>query len=121
VKDRKKRGSRIARSGAGGQSASARTLKDTVRKWLRENGYDDVADLIDDVMEEWIRSGARTRRNWWDTLAGDDHGRPYTVAGREFPILAVARERQGKPPVPGALRRSRREKPPPVRKTKRWK
>ena len=92
-----------------------------MRKWLRENGYGDVADLIDDVMAEWARDGIGTRRNWWDILAGDEEGRPRTVAGREFPVLAVARERQGKAPVRGALRRRRGEKAPPVRKTNRWK
>ena len=31
----------------------------TVRKWLRENNYEDVADLIDEIMEEWNKSGKK--------------------------------------------------------------
>ena len=27
------------------------------RKWLRTNGYDDVADLIDSIMREWQAAG----------------------------------------------------------------
>lgn len=25
----------------------------TAREWFRQNGYDDVADLIDSIMQEW--------------------------------------------------------------------
>ena len=42
----------------------------TGRQWLRANGYDDIADLIDEVINEWRLAGNGTRRNWWDVLAG---------------------------------------------------
>jgi hypothetical protein len=90
------------------------------RKWLRENGYKDVADLIDEVMSEWAASGARTRRDWWVTLAGGVDGSPATVNGREFPVLACAQRRQNKPVTKNAIRRNPREAPPPVRDNGRW-
>jgi len=73
---------------------AAQPTSTDARKWLRENGYDDVADLIDEVMGEWAASGARTRRDWWVTLAGGVDGKPATVNGREFPVLACAQRRQ---------------------------
>ena len=42
----------------------------TARDWLREHGYEDVAELIDRVMAEIEASGSKQRRNWWDVLAG---------------------------------------------------
>lgn len=90
------------------------------RTWLRENGYPDVADLIDEVMAEWDAKGVGTRRNWWEILAGDAEGNPRTVAGREFPVLRAAQIRQGVPVTKNAIRRSRKEKPPHIRKTGRW-
>jgi hypothetical protein len=90
------------------------------RVWLRQNGYDDVANMIDEVMRGWEVDGRTTRRNWWDTLAGGADGRPYTVEGREFPVLATAQRRQGKPVTPNAIQRGRDESPPPVRVNGRW-
>jgi hypothetical protein len=90
------------------------------RVWLRENGYADVAEMIDDVMRAWAADGRTTRRNWWDTLAGGAEGRPYTVEGREFPVLASAQRRQGKPVTRNALQRSHQETAPPVRVNGRW-
>jgi hypothetical protein len=90
------------------------------RKWLRENGYDDVADMIDRVMADWEENGVRTRRSWWVTLAGGANGRPYTVAGQEFPVLASAQRRQNKPVTPNAIQRNARETPPPARVNGRW-
>jgi hypothetical protein len=90
------------------------------RDWLRVNGYEDVAAMIDDVMDEWASAGKKTRRNWWEILAGDRHGNPRTIAGRKFPVLAVAQLRQGRDVTPGAVARRRSEKPPAVRVTGRW-
>lgn len=87
-------------------------LKGTVRHWLRANGYDDVADMIDAVMGEWQKAGKTTRRNWWDVLAGDADGRPCKVAGREFPVLAAAQRRQKRPVTKNAIQRSRNESTP---------
>lgn len=92
----------------------------TARDWLRENGYADVADLIDLVMAEIEASGSRQRRNWWDTLAGGQGGRPITVSGHEFPVLRVAQIRQGKPVTPNAICRNENEVPPGVITTNRW-
>lgn len=90
------------------------------RVWLRDNGYSDVADLIDAMLERWAKANKATRRNWWDTLAGGKGGRRYTVEGREFPVLASAQRRQGKPVTANAIQRNRTEKPPPVRELARW-
>lgn len=70
---------------------------DLARRWLRENGYEDIASMIDEIMDEWREAGNRTRRNWWDILAGDAHGGPRKVAGREFPVLMAAQRRHGVP------------------------
>nr|VFJ88766.1 MAG: hypothetical protein BECKH772A_GA0070896_100113 [Candidatus Kentron sp. H]VFJ90327.1 MAG: hypothetical protein BECKH772B_GA0070898_100095 [Candidatus Kentron sp. H]VFJ97001.1 MAG: hypothetical protein BECKH772C_GA0070978_100103 [Candidatus Kentron sp. H] len=44
--------------------------KSDARQWLRDNGYVDVADTIDALMDDWRQQGKKTRRNWWDVLAG---------------------------------------------------
>lgn len=92
----------------------------TTRDWLRQNGYQDVADLIDEVRAEIETTGNRTRRNWWDTLAGGKDGIPFTVNGHEFPVLRVAQIRQGKPITENAICRNPGEVPPDVVATKRW-
>jgi hypothetical protein len=90
------------------------------RKWLRANGYDDVADLIDEVMLEWQNAGIRTRRNWWDLLAGTSKGEPSKIGDKEFPILTVAQIRQGRPLTPNSISRNPSEEIPPFRATGRW-
>lgn len=92
----------------------------TAREWLRKNGYEDVADLIDEVMAEWKECGSGERRDWWDILAGDGNGQPRVVAGRKFPVLWAAQRRQARKPTANALKRNSREKPPPIRHTARW-
>ncbi len=57
------------------------------KQWLLENKYEDVAGLIDEVMDEWKAKGKHTRRNWWEILAGTAKGNPRVVAGRKFPVL----------------------------------
>ena len=49
---------------------------------------------IDAAMRKWAREGRKTRRNWWDVLAGDRNGGPRTVLGIAFPVLEAARRRQ---------------------------
>lgn len=44
------------------------------------------------------KRGVKTRRNWWDVLAGDREGNPRKVEGVTFPVLAAARRRKGWPP-----------------------
>lgn len=90
------------------------------KQWLLENQYADVATLIDEVMEEWQAQGKRTRRNWWEILAGDVKGNPRVVAGRTFPVLRTAQLRQGVPVTPDAICRDPKEEIPAVRATGRW-
>lgn len=64
------------------------------KAWLRANGHPEVADRIDEVEAGWKARGLRTRRNWWEVLAGDGEGKARKVAGVEFPVIPFARERQ---------------------------
>ncbi|MCY3820908.1 MAG: hypothetical protein OXH52_16365 [Gammaproteobacteria bacterium] len=92
----------------------------TVRQWLRGNGYNDVADNIDDILAEFKAKGSKERRNWADVLCGKE-GRPVTIAGRTFPILASAQISRGLPVSPNAIRREEEEEEFPVaRRTGRW-
>ncbi len=91
-----------------------------VRQWLRENNYDDVADMIDEVMNEWKVAGKKTRRNWWDILAGRKNGTPCERSGRTFPVLRAAQIRQGKPITESAIYRNPEEIPPPIVMSGRW-
>lgn len=90
------------------------------RVWLRDNGYVDAANMIDEIMAEWATLGKKTRRNWWDKLAGTRDGRPCTVAGRAFPVLAAARSRKGYPAVGAAVARSGAEAAPGIVLSNRW-
>jgi hypothetical protein len=100
--------------------ARLRTLPNTARRWLLDNGYEDVAKLIDQVIEAWKAEGNGTRRNWWEVLAGHKDGKPSVIHGITFPVLLSARLRQGLPVTIGCLRRSKKERIPPVRKQARW-
>ncbi len=100
------------KSQANGMRAGLQRLPAT--QWLRANSYDDIADDIDKVVVRWKRQGKRTRRNWWDVLAGDTRGNPRTVAHQEFPVLRAAQVRQGLPVTPNALCRNPREEAPPI-------
>ena len=90
-------------SGAWKRKAKDVAAIDTTRKWLRDNGYENVVGLIDSRLAAWKAQGKATRRNWWDILAGDEQGRPRTVDGITFPVLRAAQLRQGKPVSPDAL------------------
>lgn len=92
----------------------------TARQWLVENGYEDVAALIDEAIRRIEAKGKRSRRNWWDTLAGGKDGKPSIREGVEFPILRAAQIRQGIPISPNAICRNENEKPPDVVATERW-
>lgn len=95
--------------------------QELARQWLRENGYADVANLIESLIAKWKAAGKKTRRNWWEVLAGDRLGNPRTVNGRQFPVLKAAQVRQGVPVAANAIS-SPLEKslPPAQRLTKRW-
>lgn len=90
------------------------------KQWLVANKYNDVADLIDEVVQEWSEQGKQTRRNWWEVLAGNAQGKPRRVAGREFPVLRAAQLRKGVPVTPNAICRSPKESAPPIKVTGRW-
>ncbi len=79
------------------------TARITVHQWLVDNGYRDEAKMIARIEEEWRDAGKRTRRNWWDVLAGDRHGNPRVIAGRTFPVIAEIRRRQELEPSPVAV------------------
>ncbi len=94
---------------------------DLARRWLRENGYADVAAKIDKIMDEWKANGKKTRRNWWEMLAGDRQGRPRQLGGYEFPILKSVQIRQGLPVTPNAIQGDEeKDAPPKPRVTARW-
>lgn len=91
----------------------------TARQWLAQNGYEDVAALIDEAVARIEAKGKKSRRNWWDTLAGGTEGKPST-RDITFPVLAVAQRRQGIEPTANAISRNAGEQPPDVVATKRW-
>ncbi len=85
------------------------------RPWLRHNGYGYVADLIDGVIAGWSAAGKGNRKNWWDVLAGGAGGRACTVAGRAFPVLAIAQQRKGLSVTANAIPALAGQVPPPLR------
>ena len=92
----------------------------TCREWLIENGYEEVAGLIDQALASIEAKRRKSRRNWWDTLAGGPGGKGSVREGIEFPVLRVAQIRQGKPVTANAICRDENEQAPDVRKTGRW-
>lgn len=85
-----------------------------LESWLAENGYDDVLAKMRKIVDGWKKRRLKTRRNWWEVLAGDAKGRPRAVAGEMFPIIAAIRKRQGLDPVPIALTHSKETPLPPA-------
>lgn len=94
----------------------------TVRAWLIENGYPEVAEMISEVQAEWKIAGKHTRRNWWDVLSGGKNGIPRTIYGRQFPVLQAAQIRQGKPITINAVKATQNEiSAPAILDNGRWK
>lgn len=94
----------------------------TVRAWLIENGYPEIAEMINAIQAEWKISGKHTRRNWWDVLSGGKNGAPRTIYGHQFPVLQAAQVRQGKPVTKNALKITQSETDAPaVFDNGRWK
>jgi hypothetical protein len=91
------------------------------RIWLRTIGYGWLADEIDKIMQSWKDRGLKTRRNWWEALAGTPKGSPMVVEGVTFPILAPVRERRGLDPVKGAIKLPSNVVVPPEVPQARWK
>jgi hypothetical protein len=92
----------------------------SARDWLRANGYNEVAQMIDDIMAEWKIQGKATRRNWWEVLAGDSRGNPRKIAGRTFPIIKAIRKRQALPKTATAQSNMPRQVAPKIRPSGRW-
>jgi hypothetical protein len=93
---------------------------ESARAWLARNGYEDYATLIDEVMADWKAKGSKERKDWWLVMSGDSKGHPRVLCNREFPVLAVFQERQGKPVTENAERRNENEITPPIQKQARW-
>jgi len=100
--------------------AYMRMVNNSARAWLLRNGYADIARMIDEILIDWQRKGKRTRRNWWDVLAGGRNGEPTKVEGRVFPVLRTARLRKGLPVTQSCICRSDQEKIPPIVQHVRW-
>lgn len=97
-----------------------KAINNTLRRWLLENHYEDVAEQIEFLLQKWKATGTHTRRNWWDVLAGNKKGEPAVIGGITFPVLRAARLRKGWDPSPHCLCRNKKEPIPEVRKTGRW-
>lgn len=91
-----------------------------IREWLLNNGYEDVAELIEQVMNGWKIKGTKTRRNWWEVLAGNKNGTPKTIEGVTFPILKAAQIRKGISITSNAICRNEEEVVPMVIESERW-
>ena len=93
---------------------------ETAREWLRAHGYEETAQMIDEIMAEWKAQGLGTRRDWWQILAGDKYGNPRKVAGRTFPVIRAVRKRQALPKSDNAQSNAPREAAPKMRPQARW-
>lgn len=93
----------------------------TIRKWLTQNGYLDIAELINITQSAWKANGKHTRRNWWDVLAGGKNGKPHTINGVQFPVLQAAQLRQKKSLTDNAIPLKNDVPIPKIIYTKRWK
>jgi hypothetical protein len=93
----------------------------TVRQWLKANEYNDIANMIDEIINQWKKAGKRTRRNWWEILAGSKNGMARSIEGQTFPVLKTAQIRQGLPITDNAIFNSENEVAPPIRSNTRWK
>jgi hypothetical protein len=94
----------------------------TCRVWLGQyEHYAHACACIDEAIARIEAKHMKSRRNWWETLAGGPGGKPSVREGITFPVLEVAQIRQGMPVTPNAVRRRSGEEPPPdVVATKRW-
>jgi len=77
--------------------------KVSVKSWLAEKGFKDVLEMIEAQETAWAEQGKKTRRNWWDVLAGGKNGKARNIGGIEFPVLAAAQERMNRAVTANAL------------------
>jgi DNA adenine methylase len=112
----------IARFGSlgGDYTELPKPPRNSAREWLLASGYEDINQSIERIMLEWQRNGVRTRRDWWDVLAGTLKGTPCVINRVTIPILCAARVRKGWPPVGGSLCRGMDQPIPPLTKQARW-
>jgi hypothetical protein len=92
------------------------------RTWLKQNGYTDVAEIIESFISYNKARGSGERRNYWDLLAGRMDGECFEKHGFKFPILASVRASR-KPsykPTAKAIQRNKIEKVPIPVKQARW-
>jgi hypothetical protein len=97
----------------GGRQLALIEASDSLDTWLRQSGYREIADKIENIESKWRANDLKTRRNWWVVLAGDLSGNPREVAGERFPIISSIRRRQGLPPARGGLSRASERPLPP--------
>lgn len=95
--------------------------KDSCIKWLHDNDYKEVVQLIEELMNRWKREGNKQRRNWWEVLAGGKNGVPKVINGVTFPVLKIAQLRMRKDVTPNAISKNKKEQLPPERVNNRWK
>jgi hypothetical protein len=95
----------------------------TARAWLRQNGYNDVADILDAYLEHLKAIGSGERRNYWELLAGNENGERATRHKFVFPILESVRKarRPHYKPSKFAIKRNKHEKVPAPVVQERWK
>jgi hypothetical protein len=96
-------------------------MAETAREWLARNGYLDEVKKIDRIVEKWKTDGVKTRRNWWQVLAGGVSGKPKVIQGIKFSVIKSIRERMGLSPVNHAIYNSKSESAPQIEKQIRWK
>jgi len=94
--------------------------KNTARAWLVENGYSRIVRMIDEIMAKWKAAGKKTRRDWWDVLAGHKDGSLCIIEGKKFPVLRAARLRKGWKETQNCLCRNRLETTPQIIPQARW-
>jgi hypothetical protein len=102
------------------KTKSTNTPPVTAHAWLLQNKYEDVAAKIDQVEARWRLQSKKTRRNWWDVLAGSKNGTPKRIEGVTFPVLRTARLRKGWPATDGCICRNLREGIPLILPQARW-
>lgn len=65
-----------------------------IQTWLRQHGHRRIASMIDSAIRAWKNERKKTRRNWWEILAGDKNGNPRQVRGIQFPVVEAIRQRR---------------------------
>jgi hypothetical protein len=99
-------------------NSAARPMSNSAKTWLAEHNYPEAVKAIERVEKIWDASGAKTRRNWWDILAGGKDGQPRIIENLKFPVLEVAQRRQHRNVTPNAIPLRDNARPPGERSAK---